>query len=224
MTTDKTNIYGNSTMRNLIKLSRLFCFFASLITFISTMEVNAAEKIIPGDAIMESEFKKLRNKRKIEKEFHLYAIDGYQKMADGEVIYIWGFTHAIGFADVGEIKTKEDRDSKLLPLKVPGDEIRLRSGKNYVIVLHNAGWYETEEHSGVNNASHTIHFHGLDLIPYVDGVPKLPYPAVFPGEVFRYLLTIPDDIEGSYMGHCHVDSTNHIMAGMYFPLIIEKKT
>ena len=179
MTAYKTNSSGNSTMHNLIKLSKLFCFFVSLITFISTMEVNAAEKTIPGDAVMESEFKKLSNKHKIEKEFHLYAIDGYQKMADGNSIYIWGFTHAKDFADVGEIKTEEDRDSKLLPLKVPGDEIRLRSGKNYVIVLHNAGWYETEEHSGVNHVSHTIHFHGLDLIPYVDGVPKLPYPAVF---------------------------------------------
>ena len=93
MTTDKTNIYENITMRNLIKLSRLFCFFASLIIFSSTIEVNAAEKAIPGDAVMESEFKKLSNKRKIEKEFHLYAIDGYQKMADGEDIYmaLWSF-------------------------------------------------------------------------------------------------------------------------------------
>jgi FtsP/CotA-like multicopper oxidase with cupredoxin domain len=184
---------------------------------------SAAEVIVPGNAKMEAEFTKLHNNRRIEKEFHLYATDGYRRMANGESIYFWGFTHARAFADVGEIKTKEERDAKLLPLKVPGDELRLRSGKNYVIVLHNAGWYETEEHSGVNHVSHTIHFHGLDLIPYVDGVPKLPYPAVFPGEVFRYLLTIPKDIEGSYMGHCHVDSTNHILAGMYFPLVIEKK-
>ena len=118
VTADKTNLYGNSTMRNLIRLSKLFCFFTSLITFIFTMEVNAAEKKIPGNALMESEFKKLSKKHKIEREFHLYAIDGYQKMADGNSIYIWGFTHAKGFADVGEIKTEEDRDSKLLPLKV----------------------------------------------------------------------------------------------------------
>ena len=75
------------------------------------------------------------------------------------------------FSDVGEIKTKEERNTKLLPIKVPGDEIRLTSGKNYVIVLHNAGWYETEKHSGINHVAHTIHFHGLDLIPAVDGVP-----------------------------------------------------
>ena len=51
MTAYKTNLSGNSTMHNLIKLSKLFCFFASLITFISTMEVNAAEKTIPGEML-----------------------------------------------------------------------------------------------------------------------------------------------------------------------------
>jgi len=99
VTDHKTNVLGNITIDNLIKWSKLFCFFTSLITFLFTMEVNAAEKTIPGNALMESEFKKLSKKSKIEKEFHLYAIDGYQKMADGEVIYIWGFTHAKDFAD-----------------------------------------------------------------------------------------------------------------------------
>ncbi|KAB2833715.1 MAG: multicopper oxidase domain-containing protein, partial [Candidatus Brocadia sp.] len=159
----------------------------------------------------------------VEREFHLYATDGFQEMADGELIYFWGFTHAKDFADAGEIKTKEERDEKLLPLKVPGDEIRLTSGKNYVVVLHNAGFYEIEAHSGIHGVPHTIHFHGLDLIPAYDGVPNLPYTPVFPGEKYRYLLTIPEDIEGSYLGHCHVDTTNHLMAGMYFPLILEKR-
>ncbi|MDR4497874.1 MAG: multicopper oxidase domain-containing protein [Candidatus Scalindua sp.] len=185
--------------------------------------VNAEEKLIPGDAKLAGEFVILSKKDEVEKEFHLYATDGYQEMADGESIYFWGFAHAEDFADAGEIKTGEERDEKLFPLKVPGDEIRLTSGRNYVVVLHNAGFYETEEHSGINHVAHTIHFHGLDLLPAVDGVADLPYPSVFPGEMYRYLLTIPEYIEGSYMGHCHVDSTNHVMAGMYFPLIIEKK-
>lgn len=188
-----------------------------------TIMAGAGEKILPGNAHMEKKFSELTEKGEIEREFHLYVTDGYQEMADGEFIYVWGYTHAKGFVDVGEIKTEEDRDTKLLPVKAPGDMIRLISGKNYVIVLHNAGWYETEEGSGINNVSHTIHFHGLDLIPDVDGVPNLPYPSVFPGEVFRYLLSIPEDVEGTYIGHCHVDSTNHIMAGMYFPLIIDRK-
>ena len=201
----------------------LILFFSFAIFFTLAVVANAAEKMIPGNERMEKKFKELSKKGDVEKEFHLYVTDGYQEMADGELIYFWGYTHANDFVDVGEIKTVEERDAKLLPLMVPGDEIRLTSGKNYVIVLHNAGWYETSEHSGINHVAHTIHFHGLDLIPDVDGVPDLPYPSVFPGEVFRYILTIPEDMEGSYMGHCHVDSTNHIMAGMYFPLIVEKK-
>ncbi len=196
-----------------------------LITILCCHPVTAApeETLIPGDSKLEESFSELSKKGQIEKEFHLYATDGYQEMADGELIYFWGFTHGKDFADAGEIKTKEERNGKLLPLKVPGDEIRLISGKNYVVVLHNAGFYETEAHSGVHGVPHTIHFHGLDLIPAYDGVPDMPYTPVFPGEKYRYLLTIPEDVEGSYMGHCHVDATNHLMAGMYFPLILEKR-
>ncbi len=195
-----------------------------LVMILCCLPVMAApeETLISGDAKLEEGLSELTKKGQIEKEFHLYATDGFQEMADGELIYFWGFTHAKDFADAGEIKTKEEKEGKLLPLKVPGDEIRLGSGKNYIVVLHNAGFYETEKHSGVHGVPHTIHFHGLDLIPAYDGVPDLPYSPVFPGEKYRYLLTIPEDIEGSYMGHCHVDTTNHLMAGMYFPLIIEK--
>ncbi|GJQ50277.1 multicopper oxidase domain-containing protein [Candidatus Kuenenia stuttgartiensis] len=204
------------------KIHLVWSFFCVMYVSLA-IAAHAEEKIIQGKEEIEKSICELNIKGQIEKEFHLYVTDGYQEMADGEMIYFWGFTHAKDFADVEEIKTKAERNAKLLPLKVPGDEIRLTSGRNYVVVLHNAGWYETEEHSGINHVAHTIHFHGLDLIPALDGVPNLPYPSVFPGEIYRYLLTIPEDIEGTYMGHCHVDSTNHIMSGMYFPIIIEKK-
>lgn len=205
-------------------LKKYFAWYF-LIAILCCLSVTASpeETLIPGDLNAEEAFLQLSKKGQVEREFHLYATDGYQEMADGELIYFWGFAHANDFADAGEIKTKEERDMKLLPLKVPGDEIRLTSGKNYVVVLHNAGFYEIEAHSGVHGVPHTIHFHGLDLIPAYDGVPNLPYTPVFPGEKYRYLLTIPEDIEGSYLGHCHVDTTNHLMAGMYFPLILEKR-
>lgn len=197
---------------------RFFVSFVliSLLTF--TITVSAREKEIAGDVKLENEF----NQLKVEQEFHLYVTDGFQEMADGELVYIWGYAHAKDFADVGEIKTKEERDAKLLPVRAPGDTIRLKSANNYVIVLHNAGWYETEKESGINHVAHTIHFHGLDLLPAYDGTPNLPYTPIFPGETYRYLLTIPDDLEGTYSGHCHVDSTNHILSGMFFPIVIEK--
>ncbi len=199
-------------------------YFLIAILYCLSVTASPEDILIPGDQNVEDAFLELNKKGQVEREFHLYATDGYQEMADGELIYFWGFAHAKDFVDAGEIKTREERDMKLLPLKVPGDEIRLTSGKNYVVILHNAGFYEIETHSGVHGVPHTIHFHGLDLIPAYDGVPNLPYTPVFPGEKYRYLLTIPEDIEGSYLGHCHVDTTNHLMAGMYFPLILEKRS
>ncbi|MFN3532896.1 MAG: multicopper oxidase domain-containing protein [Candidatus Brocadia sp.] len=221
MISNKKNRFISVLIRHMIEKCLALYF---LVTILCCLPVVAApeEILISGDAKLEEGLSELSERGQIEKEFHLYATDGFQEMADGELIYFWGFAHAKDFADVGEIRTREERAEKLLPLKVPGDEIRLRSGKNYIVVLHNAGFYETEKHSGVHGVPHTIHFHGLDLIPAYDGVPNLPYSPVFPGEKYRYLLTIPEDIEGSYMGHCHVDTTNHLMAGMYFPLIIEK--
>ena len=76
------------------------------------------------------------------------------------------------------------------------------------------------EHSGINHVPHTIHFHGLDLTPSVDGVPSLPVDPVLEHESFTYEIT--PQYEGSFMGHCHVDSFNHILAGMYFPIIIHQ--
>ncbi|GJQ60136.1 MAG: hypothetical protein D8M57_14995 [Candidatus Scalindua sp. AMX11] len=198
------------------------CYLFAVILSLSVMAHATEKEIIGGQEIKES-FEALSEKGEIEREFHIYITDGYQEMADGEFIYFWGYTHAKDWADVGKIDTIEERDEKLLPVRFPGDEMRFKSGKNYIVVLHNAGWYETEEHSGINHVAHTIHWHGFDLIPAVDGIPNIPYPAVFPHETFRYYLSIPEHIEGSYMGHCHVDSTNHIMAGLYFPVVIQKE-
>lgn len=221
MTTYRKQFFNFATI--FTQRSCLILFIAATVMLNLASTSFAEEKIILGRKDVEQKYAELKKTGGIEKEFHLYVTDGYQEMADGEFIYVWSYASAKDFADIGEIKTIEERDAKLLPIHVPSAEIRMTSGKTYVVVLHNTGWFETEEGSGINNVAHTIHFHGLDLIPAVDGIPNLPYPAVFPGEVFRYLLTIPDDIEGSYIGHCHVDSTNHILAGLYFPLIIEKK-
>src|SRR3989304_4436329 len=136
MASGKKNFFKFIAMFMQKKYSLLF--FPMIFLFTVTVAVYPEEVVIPGD-------------KKLEKELHLYVTAGYQEMADGELIYFWGYIHAKDFSDVGEIKTKEERNTKLLPIKVPGDEIRLTSGKNYVIVLHNAGWYETEKHSGVNH-------------------------------------------------------------------------
>lgn len=154
-------------------------------------------------------------------EFHLYTTDGYVEMANGELVWVMGYTHAKGsFKDVGDVKTKEQVAQLLEPVKVPGDPIHLFVGEKARIILHNTGIHCSPEHSGINHVAHTIHFHGLDLTPSVDGVPSLPVDPVLEHKSFTYEIT--PQYEGSFMGHCHVDSFNHILAGMYFPIIIHQ--
>lgn len=154
-------------------------------------------------------------------EFHLYTTDGYIEMTNGELVWVMGYTHAKdSFKNVGEVKTKEDVESLLEPVKVPSDPLHLFVGEKARITLHNTGIHCADEHSGINHVAHTIHFHGLDLTPAVDGVPSLPVDPVLEHKSFTYEIT--PQYEGSFMGHCHVDSFNHILAGMYFPIIIHQ--
>lgn len=154
-------------------------------------------------------------------EFHIYTIDGYIEMTNGELVWVFGYTHAKdSFENVGEIKTKEDAERLLEPVKVPADPVHLFVGEKARVVLHNTGMHYADEHSGINHVAHTIHFHGLDMAPAVDGVPSLPVDPVLEHKSFTYELT--PQYEGSYMGHCHVDSFNHILAGMYFPIIVHQ--
>jgi len=154
-------------------------------------------------------------------EYHLYTTDGYLEMTNGELVWVFGYTHAKGsFKNVGEVKTKEELERLLEPVKVPSDPVHLFVGEKARITLHNTGMHYANEHSGVNHVAHTIHFHGLDLAPAVDGVPSLPVDPVLEHKAYTYEIT--PQYEGSFMGHCHVDSFNHILAGMYFPLIIHQ--
>ena len=96
-------------------------------------------------------------------EFHLYTTDGYQEMANGEMVWVFGYTHAKGsFKNVGEVTTKEQVEQLLEPVKVPADPIHLFVGEKARITLHNTGMHCAGEHSGINHVAHTIHFHGLD--------------------------------------------------------------
>jgi FtsP/CotA-like multicopper oxidase with cupredoxin domain len=142
-------------------------------------------------------------------------------MTNGELVWVFGYTHAKGsFKNVGEVTTKEQVEQLLEPVKVPSDPVHLFVGEKARVTLHNTGMHCAAEHSGINHVAHTIHFHGLDLTPAVDGVPSLPVDPVLEHTAFTYEL-LPQ-YEGSFMGHCHVDSFNHILAGMYFPIIIHQ--
>jgi FtsP/CotA-like multicopper oxidase with cupredoxin domain len=89
---------------------------------------------------------------------------------------------------------------------VPGPEIRLRRGETVRARLTNALPDET-----------TIHWHGINLVNTMDGVPGITQEAVRPGELFEYEFRVPD--AGSFMYHAHVG--HQLDLGLYGPLIVE---
>ncbi len=88
---------------------------------------------------------------------------------------------------------------------VPGPEIRLKRGETVRARLTNALSDET-----------TIHWHGVNLVNAMDGVPGVTQEAVRPGELFEYEFRVPD--AGSFMYHAHVG--HQLDLGLYGPLIV----
>ncbi|MBA3744544.1 MAG: multicopper oxidase family protein [Sporichthya sp.] len=89
---------------------------------------------------------------------------------------------------------------------VPGPEIRLKRGETVRARLTNALPDET-----------TIHWHGVNLVNAMDGLPGLTQDPVRPGELFEYEFRVPD--AGSYMYHAHVG--HQLDLGLYGPLIVD---
>ena len=66
----------------------------------------------------------------------------------------------------------------------------------------------------------TIHWHGLRILPEMDGNPMVvaPIPA---GGSFTYDFVAPDP--GTFWYHPHVDTIEQIPRGLYAPIVIEEK-
>jgi len=90
---------------------------------------------------------------------------------------------------------------------VPGPLIRLQEGEEVVLRYHNALDEET-----------SIHWHGLLLPNRFDGVPRVNYPGVAPGETFE---AGPFEVRqyGTYWYHSHSGLQEQL--GHYGPLVID---
>lgn len=151
------------------------------------------------------------------REFHLYTVDGELKFADGNSTWVVGFAN---WDDrFGRAPEPVDREVLSKRLTVPGPEIRVKLGERIRVVMHNIGVCCAPKESGFQGVTHTIHWHGLDLVAPLDGVPDLPAPGVSEGKEYAYEF-VPD-FEGTYLYHCHVDSATHILLGMYGVLVVE---
>ena len=155
------------------------------------------------------------------KVFHLYVNDGSWKMADGKETYIVSY---VAWNDKFEEMPK---GGKLPAPQIPAPAIRVRVNDEVHVFLHNSGHHHLDAQSSFGNVTHTIHFHGMDLVAVYDGIPGVPteglpdklLAGVAVGDTFEYKF-IPT-FEGTFMYHCHVDTSTHALLGMYGAFIVE---
>ncbi len=86
---------------------------------------------------------------------------------------------------------------------VPGPILRTTEGNDMEVTLDNTGGMRP----------HTLHFHGVRKAWKDDGVPTTTGIRVDPGEKHTY--TIPANVPGTHLYHCHYQTHRHIEMGMY---------
>ncbi|WP_129115189.1 multicopper oxidase domain-containing protein [Halegenticoccus tardaugens] len=86
---------------------------------------------------------------------------------------------------------------------VPGPILRTTEGNDLKITLNN----EKSDHP------HTLHFHGVRKTWENDGVPTTTGVQADPGETHTY--TIPANVPGTHLYHCHYQTPMHMDMGMY---------
>ena len=86
---------------------------------------------------------------------------------------------------------------------VPGPILRTTEGNDLEITLDNSGM----------QVPHTLHFHGVQTSWKDDGVPTTTGITVGPGESHTY--TVPANVPGTHLYHCHYQTPRHMEMGMY---------
>ena len=158
------------------------------------------------------------------KFIHLYVNDGQWEMADGKKTYI------VSYVAYNERFEEAPAHAVLPPPAIPAPTIRVKVGDEVHVTLHNTGHHHLDKNSSFGSVTHTIHFHGLDVVQVYDGVPGVPtegLPATLlagvpVGDSYEYVF-VPR-FEGSFMYHCHVDTSTHALLGMYGAFIVDGET
>ncbi|MBA2753393.1 MAG: multicopper oxidase domain-containing protein [Chloroflexia bacterium] len=94
--------------------------------------------------------------------------------------------------------------------QVPGPEIRVNEGDFVRITIQNRLPVGT-----------SVHWHGMDVPPAMDGPAGLNQAPIEPGRTFTYEWVA--DPAGSRMYHSHTDVATQVSLGLYGPLVVEPK-
>ena len=141
---------------------------------------------------------------------HLTAGDGFITMADGRVLYTFGF------ADVtGTPRAQVIMDSTAANFAAP--TIELSEAEDFYLTLTNVGMTLRPDLFD----PHTVHFHGkANAAPVFDGMPEGSF-GINMGSSFTYYYAHPEP--GTYMYHCHQEATEHMQMGMLGNLYVRPR-
>lgn len=141
---------------------------------------------------------------------HVAAGDGWMVLGNGDQAYGFGFSPAIG--------TDEDvMINATANAKFSAPSITFKEGDEIWFSLSNAGMIVRPDLFD----QHSIHWHGYPNASTIfDGVPNASA-TVNMGATFTYYYKANDP--GTFMWHCHVESTEHMEMGMYGMLNVQPK-
>ncbi len=132
----------------------------------------------------------------------LAGSDGFSTMADGNVIYNFGFS------DVTNIPVNQVLFTAELAAKMPAPLIKVKEGQELYLTLTTLPMKMRPDLFD----PHTIHWHGFpNAATIFDGEPMASI-AVNPNASLTYYYQVPGP--GTYMYHCHVEATEHMQMGM----------
>ena len=139
---------------------------------------------------------------------HLSAGDGFIRMADGEVKYVFGFS------DVTGVPAADVMTTGTLAANFPGPTIEVKEGDRLYLTLSNVGMAMRPDLFD----PHSVHWHGFpNAAPIFDGMPDGSV-AINQGASLTYFYNVVDP--GTYMYHCHVEATEHMQMGMLANLYV----
>ena len=139
---------------------------------------------------------------------HLAAGDGFVTMADGRVLYTFGFSDVTGVAPAQAVNTG------ILAANFPAPTIELKEGNKFYLTLTNVGMAMRPDLFD----PHTVHFHGFpNAAPVFDGMPEGSF-GVNMGSSITYFYNVVEP--GTFIYHCHMEATEHMQMGMLGQLFV----
>ncbi len=137
--------------------------------------------------------------------------DGFVTMADGRVLYIFGFN------DVTGVPADEVMNTGMLAANFPAPTIALDEGDEFYLSLSNVGMVIRPDLFD----AHTVHWHGYaNASSIFDGLPDASI-GINQGATLTYYYNVNEP--GTYMYHCHVEAVEHMQMGMLGNLYVRPK-